>query len=84
MRQRPEIFGNLKKIILNLYRNYLIVIYTIHKNLNVNWILNWIVEKILITWQIESNKEITIFIVSISYLFPNIWFLRLRIKLRIK
>lgn len=61
MRQRPEIFGNLKKNILNLYRNYLILIYTIHKNLNVNWILNWIVEKILITWQIESNKEITIF-----------------------
>lgn len=61
MRQRPEIFENLKKNILNLYRNYLILIYTIHKNLNVSWILSWIVEKILITWQIESNKEITIF-----------------------
>lgn len=36
MRQRPEIFGNLKKNILNLYRNYLILIYTIHKNLNVS------------------------------------------------
>lgn len=34
------------------------MIHAIHKNLNVSWILSWIVEEILIIWQRKSSKEI--------------------------